>query len=169
MSRSDAGERRIVRLEPHHVLADFDCGHAPLNRFLQFFALKNQYLGSSVTYLAMVEDTVAGYHSLTFGTASYDDAPERLGKSMPHYPIPVVVVARLAVDRRFQGRGFGAALLRDAMRRALGASEIAGIRGVLVHAKDENAAAFYRSFGFTPFPDKPLTLYRLLKDIKARP
>ena len=168
MSAGEPGKPRVVRLEPHHVLTQFDCGHAALNRFLQFFALKNQYSGSSVSYVAMVDSQVVGYYSLTFGTASYDDSPERLGKGMPRYPIPMMVIARLAVDRRFQGRGFGSALLRDALRRALAASAIAGIRGVLVHAKDESAAAFYRSFGFASFPDRPLTLFRLLKDIKAR-
>lgn len=169
MSPGDTSKLRVEKLEPHHVVADFDCGKAPLNHFLQSFALINQYAGSSVTYLAMVEAAVAGYHSLSFGAASYDDAPERLAKGLPRYPIPVMVIARLAVDRRFQGRGLGSALLRDAMWRTLAASKIGGIRCVLVHAKDASAAAFYESFGFAPFPDRPLTLFRFLKDIKARP
>ncbi len=79
-----------------------------------------------------------------------------------------MTIARLAVDLRFQGQGLGAALLRDAMRRTLAAAEIAGIRGVVVHAKDERAADFYKLFGFAPFADAPLTLYRLLKDIRTR-
>lgn len=169
MNNGEPGKPYVARLEPHHVLTQFDCGQPALNRFLQFFALKSQYSDSSVTYLAMLDSEVVGYHSLTFGAASYEDSPERLGKGMPRYPIPMMVIARLAVDRRYQGRGFGSALLRDALRRAVAASEIAGIRGVLVHAKDEAAAAFYRSFGFASFPDRPLTPFRLLKDIKARP
>jgi predicted N-acetyltransferase YhbS len=80
-----------------------------------------------------------------------------------------MIIARLAVDHRFQGQGLGSLLLRDAMRRGLAAAEIAGMRGVIVHAKDQAAAGFYQSFGFVPFVDKPLTLYRLLKDIRARP
>ena len=166
---NDTSKPRIEKLTPAHVVGDFDCGNAPLNRFLQAFALINQYAGSSATYLAMIGDAVAGYHSLTVGAASYGDAPERLAKGMPRHPIPVMVIARLAVDRRFQGRGLGAGLLADAMRRTLAASEIAGMRGVIVHAKDDHAAAFYKRFGFTAFPEKPFTLYRLLKDIRARP
>ena len=169
MSAPVPDKPRIEKLTLAHALADFDCGSAPLNRFLQSFALINQGMGSSATYLAMVADAVAGYHSLTVGAASYNDAPERLAKGLPRYSIPVMVIARLAVDRRFQGQGFGSALLRDAMRRTIAASDIAGMRGVIVHAKDEPAAAFYRRFGFTPFPERPLTLYRLLKDIRARP
>ena len=166
---SDTSKPYIEKLTPAHAVEDFDCGSAPLNQFLQSFALINQYAGSSATYLAMVGTAVAGYHSLTVGAASYEDTPERLSKGMPRHPIPVMVIARLAVARRFQGRGLGAGLLADAMRRTLAASEIAGMRGVIVHAKDDRAAAFYERFGFTAFPEKPLTLYRLLKDIRARP
>jgi len=159
----------IERLTAAQRLVDFDCGSAPLNRFLHAFALANQSAGSSATYLAMVGLRVAGYHSLVVDAASYDDAAERLAKGLPRHPIPVLVIARLAVDREFQGRGLGAALLCDATRRALAAAEVAGIRGVVVHAKNQQATAFYRHFGFAAFNRKPLTLYRLLKDIRARP
>lgn len=169
MSAGDADKPRVEKLTAAHSLADFDCGTAPLNRFLQSFALTNQNSGSSVTYLALLGPTVAGYYSLVVGEAAFDDAPERMAKGLPRHPIPVMIIARLAVDLRIRGRGFGAALLRDALRRTLAAAEIAGIRGVIVHAKDERAAAFYAHFGFVPFPKRPLALYRLLKDIRARP
>lgn len=169
MSASETDKPRVEKLTAAHSLADFDCGVVALNRFLQTFALTNQNAGSSMTYLALVGNAVAGYHSLVVGETRYDDAPERLAEGLPRHPIPVMIIARLAVDLRIRGRGFGAALLRDAMRRTLAAAEIAGIRGVIVHAKDERAAAFYARFGFTPFPKRPLALYRLLKDIRARP
>lgn len=169
MSTSDADKPRVEKLNATHLVSDFDCGVEPLNRFLQSFALTNQNSGSSVTYLALVGHTVAGYHSLVVGEANFDDAPERLAKGLPRHPIPIMIIARLAVDLRIRGRGFGAALLRDAMWRTLAAAEIAGIRGIIVHAKDERAAAFYLRFGFAPFPKRPLALYRLLKDIRARP
>lgn len=159
----------IEKLAAGRRLVDFDCGSAPLNWFLHAFALANQNAGSSATYLALVGLRVAGYHSLVVGATSYDGAPDRLAKGLARHPIPVLVIARLAVDREFQGRGLGATLLRDAMRRALLAAEIAGIRGVVAHAKDAQVAAFYRHFGFVAFTRKPLTLHRLLKDIRARP
>jgi GNAT superfamily N-acetyltransferase len=169
LSVPDPVKPRIEKLHRDHVVFDFDCGNAPLNRFLQAFALRNQFAGSSATYVALLGDVVAGYHSIAFSSVGYADAPERLAKGLPRHPIPAMIIARLAVDRRFQGRGIGSGLLRDAMRRGLAAAEIAGMRGVIVHAKDEAPAGFYHGFGFTPFVDKPLTLYRLLKDIRARP
>lgn len=169
MSRLGSDKPRVEKLTAAHSLADFDCGSEPLNRFLKSFALSNQNSGSSVTYVALVGSAVAGYFSLVVGEAAFDDAPERLAKGLPRYPIPVMIIARLAVDLRIRGRGFGAALLADAMRRTLAVADIAGIRGVVVHAKDAHAAEFYARFGFSPFPKKPLVLYRLLKDIRARP
>jgi GNAT superfamily N-acetyltransferase len=169
LSAPGADKPRVEKLTASHSLTVFDCGVPSLNRFLQSFALSNQNSGSSVTYLALAEFAVAGFYSLVVGEANFDDAPERLAKGLPRYPIPVMIIARLGVDRSFQGKGLGAALLRDAMRRTLSAAEIAGIRGVIVHAKDERAAAFYTRFGFAPFPQMPFVLYRLLKDIRARP
>ncbi len=169
MNAADAGKPRVEKLSAAHHLGSFDCGNAALDRFLQVSALGNQSAGSSVTYVATIDGAVVGYHSLAAGAVRYDDAPDRLSKGLPRHPIPVMVIARLAVDRRYHRRGFGAALLRDAMWRTLAAADIAGIRGVVVHAKDDDAAVFYQSFGFAPFPAKPLTLYRLLKDIRARP
>jgi GNAT superfamily N-acetyltransferase len=159
----------IEKLTPSHVLTDFDCGVPALNRFLQNFALRNQAAGSSITYLAMIGRAVAGYHTLTVGEMVHNDAPDRLSKGLARHPIPVMVIARLAVDLRIRGRGLGAALLRDALLRTLAAADIAGIRAVVVNAKDDRATAFYEYFGFTPFPNDPFALYRLLKDIRARP
>ena len=85
---------------------------------------------------------------------------------MPRHPIPVLIIARFAVDRRFHGKGLGAGLLLDALRRTKMVSEIAGVRGVVVHAKDDAVKAFYEHFGFISFPDNPRTLFRLLKDIR---
>ena len=168
MSVPGRAKPRVEKLDRAHSLAGFDCGSEPLNRFLQAFALTNQKSGSSVTYVALAGATVAGYYSLVVGEAAFQDAPERLAKGLPRHPIPVMIIARLAVDLRFQGKGFGAGLLADAMRRTLAAADIAGIRGVVVHAKDARAAEFYARFGFAAFPKRPLTLYRLLKDIRAR-
>jgi len=147
---------------------DFDCGSPPLNAFLKQHAIANSRSGSSQTYVAVTEpNTVAGFYSLAVGSIAYSNAPERLSKGLPHYPVPLVILARLAIDRRYHGQGLGAGLLVDALRRTLAAADIAGVRGILVHAKDDAARAFYEHFGFQPFPEHPFTLYRLLKDVRG--
>ncbi|BBF94446.1 GNAT family N-acetyltransferase [Blastochloris tepida] len=161
------GSVHIEKLGPGHDTARFDCGHPALNRFLQAFALQNQKSGSSQTYVAVIDDAVAGYHCLTVGDVSLEEAPERMARGMPRHPVPVMIVARLAVDRAYQGRKLGGALLKDALRRTLAAADIAGIRAVIVHAKDDKARAFYERFGFARFPAQPLTLFLLLKDLRA--
>jgi GNAT superfamily N-acetyltransferase len=157
---------RIEKLGPWHDAAAFDCGHAPLNRFLQSFALQNQKSGSSQTYVAVMGGKVVGYHCLTVGDITLDEAPERMARGMPRHPIPVMIVARLAVDRNYQGQKFGGALLKDALRRTLAAADIAGIRAAIVHAKDDSVRPFYERFGFKCFPEESLSLYILLKNVR---
>lgn len=157
---------RIEKLAATHKLSEFDCGVVALNRFLQQHALNSQRADSALTYVTLVGEAVAGYLSLVVGSVEFDDAPERLAKGMPRHPVPVMILARLAVDRRFAGRSLGSAMLRDALRRTIMVSEIAGVRGLVVHAKNDDARSFYEHFGFTTFKDKPLTLFKLMKDIR---
>ncbi len=107
-----------------------------------------------------------GFYTLVVGEVTYDDAPDRLAKGLARHPIPIMLLARLAVSRDWQGRGLGAGLLKDAMRRTLQAADIAGIRAFAVHAKDDKAGAFYRHFDFLPSPTDPLHLFLLMKDLK---
>ena len=88
-------------------------------------------------------------------------------KGLPRHSVPVMILARLAVSKKYQGKRIGQGMLLDVLRRTINAAELAGIRAILVHAKDEDAATFYKHFGFEPFPENPLTLYLLLKDIRA--
>ncbi|MGH6924912.1 MAG: GNAT family N-acetyltransferase [Propylenella sp.] len=162
-----AEKPEVAKLAPAHDLTSFDCGSEALNRFIKLYALQGQRAGISQTYVAASGAEIAGYYTLVVGQVAKDDAPERLAKGLPRHPVPVIILARLAVDRRWQGKGLGAALVADAMRRVLAAAEIAGVRAIVVHAKDETARRFYEHLGFVPFADKPLTLYRLLKDIRA--
>jgi len=157
---------RIAKIDRSHAVERFDCGQDDLNRFLVRFALTNQLANASTTYLALAGEEVVGFYTLVVGEAAYADAPERLARGMARHPIPLMVLARLATDIRWQGQGIGKGLLKDAMLRTLQAADIAGIRALAVHAKDETARAFYEHFDFQPSPTDPLHLFLLLKDVR---
>lgn len=157
---------RIEKLRRDHAVDAFDCGVEELNRFLVRFALTNQQAGAAQTYVVLAGETVIGYHSLVVGEVAFDDAPKRLSKGLARHPIPIMLLARMAVGVAWQKRGLGTALLKDAMRRTLQAADIAGIRAFSVHAKDESARSFYEHFGFIPSPVDPLHLFVLLKDLR---
>jgi GNAT superfamily N-acetyltransferase len=157
----------IAKLNAGHTMADFDCGRPALNIFLARHALANQMMGGAHSYLGLAEGgTIAGYYSLAVGSVVHAEAPERLAKGLARHPIPVMILARLATATAWQGRGIGKGLLKDALLRTLQAADIAGIRALVVHAKDEPARAFYEHFGFTAWPDNPLQLFMLLKDFR---
>ena len=156
----------IEKLKRNHLVDDFDCGNEALNRFLTRYALTNQQANASQTYVGLANTQVIGFYTLVVSQVSPDDAPERLKKGLAHNPIPLMLLARLAVSKTSQGKGFGAGLLKDAMRRTIQAADIAGIRALAVHAKDDTARAFYEYFGFIPSPTDPLHLFVLIKDLK---
>ena len=157
---------RIEKLGPRHSLAGFDCGSEELNRFLTRFALVNQLAGAAQTYVAVSGESVLGHYSLAVGEVACDDAPDRLKKGLARHPVPIMLLARLAVSTAWQGHGLGSGLLKDAMRRTLQAADIAGIRAFAVHARDETARSFYEHFGFIPSPADPMHLFLLIKDIR---
>ncbi|HVY95201.1 MAG TPA: GNAT family N-acetyltransferase [Bryobacteraceae bacterium] len=158
--------RRIVKLQPDHPIEKFDCGREELNRYLIRFAWANQQAGAAQTYVGMEGDSIAGYYTLAVGQVLREDAPERLTKSLARHPVPIMLLARLAVDRRWQGRGVGKGLLRDAMLRTVQAADIAGIGAFAVHAKDEEARRFCERFDFIASPSDPMHLFVLLKDVR---
>lgn len=158
----------VAKLRPDHALDRFDCGKEPFNRFLQRFALVNQRANSAQTYVVCRrENTVVGYYSLAVGAVEHAAAPERVTKGLARQPVPVMLLARLAVDRSAQGAGLGKALLKDALLRTAQAADIAGTRALLVHAKDDEARAWYEKFDFKPSPTDPLHLFLMMKDLKA--
>lgn len=158
---------RIEKLQRGHAVDFFDCGREALNRFLVRYAIQSQQAGASQTYVALAGEEVAGYYTLVVGQVEYDDAPERLKKGLAHHPVPIMLLARLAIVTAWQGKGLGSGLLKDAMLRTLQAAGIAGIRALAVHAKDDEAKTFYEHFDFLASPSDPYHLVRLLKDIRA--
>lgn len=163
---SDFQAQRPTLLTKQHDLSEFDCGKQPLNDFLLKFALQNQAGGSSRTYVILSENKVVGYYSLAPACVIPASAPARVNKGQGNYPVPVILMARLGLDRKAQGKGLGKALLRDALLRALQGSDTIGGRAFLVHAKDEEARAFYCKFGMEESPTNPLHLFLLFKDIR---
>jgi GNAT superfamily N-acetyltransferase len=157
---------RIEKLRRVHAVDTFDCGSEALNRFLIRYAFQNQQADASQTYVALNDDRVVGYYTLVVGEVAYDGAPARLGKGLARHPVPIMLLARLAVASEHQGKKLGAGLLKDAMLRTLQAADIAGIRAFAVHAKDDGARAFYEHFDFVAAPTDPYHLFLLLKDVK---
>ena len=157
----------VEKLSLDHDLSDFDCGQPSLDDWLRLYALMNQRADAAQTYLVTQARRVAGYYALAAGSVQPTEAPPRVAKGLARHPIPVVIVARLAVDRSFQGRGLGAVLLRDALIRAEAGAQIIGARALLVNAKDETARGFYERFDFEPSPIDPLQLFLPMKDIRA--
>lgn len=152
-------------LADHHRLEDFDCGEPGLNSWLQIRARANQMTGASRIYLVCRGEQAAAYYALATGGIDLASAPGQYRRNMPD-PIPAVVLARLAVDRREQGRGLGRAMLWDAMSRIVLASESIGIALVLVYALDLDATRFYMRFGFRESPLAPLVVMTRVKDLR---
>lgn len=158
---------RIEKLSRQHAVESFDCGSEPLNRYLKKYALTNQLANAAQTYLGLSGADVIGFHSLAVGEVIYAEAPERLAKGLARHPVPVMILARLAVHKVWQGKGVGAGLLKDAVLRTLQAAEIAGIRAIIVHAKDDAAQSFYKHFNFEEGLGDPMHLYALIKELRS--
>lgn len=151
-------------LAAHHDLLAFACGVESLDRWLKRRALKNQATGASRTFVVCDGNRVVAYYALASSAVVAEVATSRLRRNMPD-PIPVVVLARLAIDRSLQGSGLGRALVRDACLRVLAAADAIGIRGMIVHALSESAQAFYERVGFDSSPLDPMILMATVADL----
>jgi GNAT superfamily N-acetyltransferase len=150
-----------------HDVSHFDCGtHESLNDWLKRFALSNQKNESARTYVVHRNRSVVGYYSISAGSVSLDEAPARIAKGLARHPVPVILLARLAVDKQEKGIGLGKALLKDALARIAQAADIVGARAILVHAIDDQAKKFYQHFDFEPSPVHELQLMLLMKDLR---
>jgi GNAT superfamily N-acetyltransferase len=161
-----SGLRPPEPLAARHDIGDFRSREASLDDWLKRRARANQVSGASRTYVVCDEKRVIGYYALASGVVTVESAPGRFRRNMPN-PIPVAVLARLAVDREWQGRGIGRALFRDAALRVAHAAEAIGIRGIVVHAISEEAKNFYLALGFDASPSEPMTLMVTLPDVRA--
>lgn len=158
---------RLEHLRADHETSGFACGIPELDVWLVRHALTAQQMDSASTFVATRDRHVAGYVSLTMGALQRAQAPARLVRGMPGYPVGMVLIARLAVDEPEQHAGLGTRLLADAVRLAALAGETAAARLIAVDAIDERAASFYRKHGFTETLDQPRRLYRRMKDVRA--
>jgi len=151
----------VAPLDGGHDRTVFDCGVPALNLYLRNYALQNQKKGMVRNYVTTRAESkiVAAYYSLVYAAIDQNRLPAKLVKGLGKYDIPLMLLARLAVDHREQGKGLGKALLKDAILRTIQAAEIAGLKLLLVHAKDGAAADFYRKHGFEPVVDDPLKLF----------
>ncbi len=157
MTRGDHLLSAPERLRADLDLSRFECGEPSLDEWLKRRALQNEKTGASRTYVICTSEEVVGYYALAVGAVASEKAPGRVRRNMAD-PIPVMILGRLAVHKDFQGKKVGQGLLRDAVLRTLQASNIAGIRAILVHAISERAVKFYEESGFAPSPMDPLTL-----------
>lgn len=160
------GYTTVRKLAATDQVDAFDCGQAALNQFLQRYALVNQKANSAQTYVCCQGDVVVGFYSLVVGSVDPQSTPSRVMKGLARHPVPVMILARLAVDKEHQGKKLGQALLKNALLRTAQAADIAGIRCLLVHAKDDAARRWYEGWEFEPSPTDPYHLFLMLKDIK---
>ena len=148
-----------------HDVSAFDSGVPELDTWLKRRALQNEASGASRTYVVSAGGRVVGYYALATGAVAQQQATGKVRRNMPE-PIPVMVIGRLAVDREHQGRGFGSALLKDALLRTLNAASIVGIRAILLHAISDEAKRFYEKSGFSPSPVDPMTMMITIADVE---
>ncbi len=134
-------------LTAQHAVSSFDCGEPSLNEWIKKRAHKNEELGGSRTYVICERDVVIGYYALATGSIDHHKAPSSLKRNMPD-PVPVMILGRLAIDQNHQSKGLGSSLLRDALLRTLQASQIAGIKAIMVEAISDGAKSFYKKYGF---------------------
>lgn len=159
-------KKQIEKLNSSHVLEDFDCGVSELNQFLVKYALQNQGANSANTFVACENGSVIGFYTLVVGSVVHACAPKQITKGLVRHPVPVMILVRLAVDKTQHGQGVGRELLKDVLLRIAQAADIAGIRALLVHAKDDKVRKWYQQFDFDESPTDPLHLYLLFKDVK---
>lgn len=154
-----------VPIRPDHITGQFSCGKPSLDDWLKFRALRSEGR-SARTYVVCVGEEVVGYYCIATGSVRIEEMPKKLAGDMPS-SVPIITLGRLAVHTGYHGLKVGKGLLKDALLRSLQISQQIGCRAVLVHAIDEEAAAFYAGFGFIPYPNGGRTFFMPIKSIAA--
>lgn len=151
----------IELLSKKHDRNTFECGVDALDRYIRKHASQDSRRRVARLFVATLDDSrlVAGYYTLSAAGVEHGDLPENVRRGLPRYPVPMARIGRLAVDKKFQGKGLGSYLLVDALQRVMMASQVVAIYAVIVDATDESAKRFYLKYGFTAFPEKPLRLF----------
>jgi len=157
----------VVPLDASNDLAAFRCGKAEFDDWLRCYAMVNQQIGGSRTFVTCEGSAVRGFYSLAVSSIEFEHASRKIQRGLGRYPVSVILVARLAVDERVQGQRVGESLLIDVLGRCLAVSEEAGVRAVLVHAMDDDARGFYERYDFERSPTNPYHLALLIQDIEA--
>ena len=152
-------------LSPNHGIDAFDSGVAALDAWLKQRARSNEAAGASRTFVICEDDRVVGYYSLAAASIMHGHATSKARRNMPD-PVPAVLIGRLALDKAWQGRGYGISLLQDAVLRIVGAAETVGVRVILVHGMSEGAKRFYEQFGFRASPVEPMTLMMTIEEAR---
>ena len=155
-----------VPITAAHEVADFESGETSLDEWLKRRALKNHAAGASRCFVLCAGSTVIGYYSLSAGAISHEAAPKAMRRNMPD-PLPVLLLGRLAIDKRYHNQGLGQSLLRDAMMRAVNVAGDAGVFAILVHAISAPARQFYLSRGFVESPLQSMTLLMTLATVRS--
>lgn len=161
----------FVPIQKKHNCAEFDCGNNELNQYLRKYAKQNDKKGIGKTYIAVKPSTaksIGGYYTISTSLIEFESLPEDIARKLPSYPIPVILIGRLAVDLNFQGVGLGEELLVNALNRIVQISEEVGVYAVRVDAINEKAKQFYLKYEFLPFEDRPLSLFLPLKTIRQQ-
>lgn len=152
----------ISLLNEGHDRTSFDCGEPSLNQYLELYA--RQDIRRRVNRVFVVSHSnkprkIIGYYSLSASSLEAKLLPDKIKRRLPKYPIPAVLLGRLAITKSHQGKGLGSILLADALQRIKQASQVIAIYAIIVDALNDPAAKFYRQFGFIPLPSQPLTLF----------
>ncbi|OBQ08131.1 MAG: acetyltransferase [Anabaena sp. LE011-02] len=161
----------ICSINDKRVIRDnFDCGVSELNEYLKKYAKQNDKKGIAKTWIAILDDKegdALGYYSISMAELKQDTLPEDYRQKLPRYPLPVIRIGKLAVDKSMQGKGLGETLLVDALTRGIRLADDIGVYGFTVDAINENAKNFYLSYGFIPLCDQQLSLFISLKNLKG--